>query len=340
MYTSQSCHDLDSLLVRRDLEGSELERVARHLAECAACRESVTLLDETAVPEVQPGTLIENFRVERTLGEGGTSAVYLATHVEVSRRVAIKVMHRGLLAAAGAKTRFERDAMVIAQLRGEHVCRLSSVGTLESGEPYMVLEYLEGEDLATRLDRTGSMELDGIADVVLQTCTGLAEAHARGIVHRDLKPANLFLSSRPDRSELIKLLDFGAAKLANAEALTRTGASIGSVPYMAPEQLRSSRDVDHRADVWSLGVTIYHLATGRLPFEARSAADTAIRIWTEEPMLLELPAEWRTVVTRCLAKQPTKRFVNVAELAMAIAPFATHGKQRAERVARILVAAR
>ncbi len=328
-----SCRDLDPLLVRyRELTGDELVSATGHLASCEACRDAVALLDDVfEIPSFAEGAMVENFRIERVIGEGGTSVVYCATHVEMRRRVAIKVMHRALLASTDAKQRFMRDAMLVAQLRGEHVCRLSSFGDLPTGEPYMILEYLDGEDLQSRLDRTGPLAVEEVIELASQICTGLAEAHGRGIVHRDIKPANLFAVPRPDGASLVKLLDFGAAKVAAPQILTRTGANIGSVPYMAPEQLRSSRDVDHRADLWGLGVVLYQLATGRLPFRATSAADAAIRIWTEAPVLADVPVQLVGAIERCLAKQPDDRFADVAKLAASIAP-----GERAARVARIL----
>ena len=275
-------------------------------------------------PSLAADTIVENYRVQDEIGHGGTGTVYSALHVATLQRVAIKVLHPEHRASAEAVARFRRDAKLVAQLRGEHICRITSFGSLPTGEPYMILELLDGDDLQTISDRSGRLDVVTVVDYVLQACIALAEAHGRGVVHRDIKPANLFRLQRRDGSELIKVLDFGIAKsmTGSDELLTRTGSRIGSLPYMSPEQLRSSKSVDTRTDIWSLGATMYQLASGHLPFRCDSSfSDTAIRIWSDEPASLrDVPRDFDEIVMRCLAKDAANRFANVAALATALAP--------------------
>ena len=344
-----TCRDFIPLLVRNALPLPEQVRLDAHLASCEACREAAELLRIDAPPEpalvdgVELGSTVENYRIDKLIGTGGMSLVYAATHAVTGHRVAIKLMRRELVASAELVERFTREASLVARLRGEQICRITTFGQLASGAPYMVLELLHGEDLHAVLER-GPLTVPTVVDHVLQACAGLAEAHAQGIVHRDLKPANLFVIARPDGSPLLKILDFGIAKLrftSPDHLLTRTGARLGSLPYMAPEQLRSSRTVDTRADIWSLGVTLQQLATGELPFSTRhSPADTAIRIWTDEPAPPHgVPPGLADVVHACLAKDPRDRPGDVARLAAALAPFGgPRAIESSARVARILEA--
>jgi len=199
------------------------------------------------------------YRVDRPLGAGGMGVVVAATHVELDRPVAIKVLLSGAAKDPDVVARFSREARAAAKIRSEHVARVLDVGLLPSGLPFMVMEYLEGEDLAWRLTQQACLPLPEIAQYVLEACEALAEAHAAGIIHRDLKPANLFLATRPDRSRIVKLLDFGISKspVGAAGAVTSTQAVMGSPVYMSPEQLVSAKNVDARSDVWSLGVVLY-----------------------------------------------------------------------------------
>jgi serine/threonine-protein kinase len=217
------------------------------------------------------------------------------------------------------------------------------VGTLATGMPYMVMEYLEGGDLAARLAQVHRLPLPEIARYVLEACEALAEAHAAGIVHRDLKPANLFLARRPDHTSSVKLLDFGISKapVGAAGGITSTQAIMGSPVYMSPEQLVSAKNVDARSDIWSLGVVLYEALAGAPPFTGESMPQIVTRILhTPAPRLLEtrpdLPPAVDAIVARCLEKDPVRRFVDVAELAAAMAPFAPDAARSVERVARVL----
>ena len=227
----------------------------------------------------QPGDVLAGkYRVERVLGSGGMGVVVAAMHLTLQERVALK-----FLLPEGAKkeetvTRFLREARAAAKIKSEHVARVSDVGTLESGAPYLVMEYLDGSDLSALLRRDGPLPPRDAVEYVLQACEALAEAHAVGIVHRDLKPANLFLARHAGGAPRIKVLDFGISKLTARDpsmppddpSMTRTRAWLGSPLYMSPEQMRSARDVDTRTDIWALGVILYELLSGKPPFDGET----------------------------------------------------------------------
>jgi serine/threonine-protein kinase len=275
-------------------------------------------------------------RIERVLGAGGMGVVAVATHVQLEQRVAVKVLHDHLAADRDLVARFLREARAAARLRSDHVCRVSDVGELQSGAPYMVMELLEGRDLATAI-ATESLPIDRAVDYVLQACVALAEAHAQGIVHRDLKPANLFVTTRIDGSPLIKVLDFGIAKApVAAGALTQTDAVIGTPGYMSPEQLRSARDVDVRADVWALGVILYQAVSGRLPFPGTTLTEVAVKIAMDPPEPLEVAPAFRDVVFRCLEKDPARRFSDVRALAEVLAPLGGASAAESSRLIAML----
>jgi serine/threonine protein kinase len=247
------------------------------------------------------------------------------------------VMLPAAMEIEGAVTRFEREARAAAGILSEHVVRIFHVGELPNGAPFMVMEYLEGKDLSDVVGPDKSLSVAEAADYVLQTCEAMAEAHKSGIVHRDLKPSNLFLAERKDGPKIVKVLDFGISKFSadspvvgkEGAALTATRTMMGSPLYMSPEQVRSAKNVDRRSDIWSLGVILYELLSGRLPFEGDNAgaicamivADAAVPLrWMKK----DLPESLEKVVMRCLAKEPADRFQDVAELAAALRPFASN----------------
>jgi len=281
----------------------------------------------------RPGTVLAGkYRVERVLGQGGMGVVVAATHLQLEELVAVKFMRPQHVTSQESVERFLREARAASKLKNEHVTRVYDVGVLESGEPYMVMELLEGSDLSELLRaRGGVMPVAEAAGFVIQTCEALASAHVAGIVHRDLKPQNLFVSRRPDGSALIKVLDFGISKMTTPGvgdgSLTATTAVFGSPHYMSPEQMRSSKDVDGRTDIWSLGVCLYELLTGRVPFEGDSVIEIGAKVLREPPpppsgLRADLPPGLEVVVLRCLEKRADARFGNVAELAAALQPFA------------------
>jgi len=269
--------------------------------------------------------LADKYRVDKILGIGGMGMVVAATHLELGNRVALKFMLPAALESAEASMRFLREARASSQLTSEHVCRVLDLGRLDNAAPYIVMEYLEGYDLHSLMKRRGVLKLSDAVDYILQACEGMAEAHMKGIVHRDLKPGNLFISKRADGTSLVKVLDFGISKAAGM-ASTKTGDVMGSPAYMSPEQMRSTKDVDQRADIWSLGVMLYQLVTGMPPFHADSLPAMCLRVLNEEPDALQslradLPDDFCRAVFRALAKERDDRYSDVGELAAAIAPF-------------------
>jgi len=303
--------------------------------------------EENLAPVRAGDVLARKYRVERVLGVGGMGVVVAATHLQLSQRVALKFLLPAALANPGVVARFAREARAAAQIRSEHVARVLDVAELESGLPYMVMEYLEGRDLAQELEARGPLPVEEAVGHVLQACEAIAEAHAVGIVHRDLKPANLFLTRRADGSPTIKVLDFGISKspIGPEGDLTRTQGVMGSPYYMSPEQMTSSRDVDARTDIWALGVILYELLTGRCPFQAETMPQLVAAILGSPPAPLavlrhDLPVGLSPVVLRCLEKARDARATNVAELCAELEPFAApECRVSVVRVSRVLGAA-
>jgi serine/threonine-protein kinase len=299
--------------------------------------------------DVKEGDVLAGkYRIERVLGAGGMGVVVAAMHLQLEERVAIKFLLPGALHNAEAVARFAREARAAVKIKSEHVARVSDVGTLETGAPYMVMEFLQGRDLAALVKEAGPLAPADAADFVLQACEALAEAHALGIVHRDLKPANLFLVARADGSPCIKVLDFGISKVTSTSSsgadlgMTKTHAIMGSPLYMSPEQMSSSRSVDARADIWAIGAILYELATGAVPFEADSMPQLCGMILQDLPTpprarRADLPEALERVILRCLEKDRANRFQNVAELAVALAPLTPrNGARSAQRIAKVL----
>jgi serine/threonine-protein kinase len=302
--------------------------------------------------QVKDGEIIAGkYRIERVLGEGGMGFVVQAMHVQLDERVAIKFLLPQALANEEAVARFAREARAAVKIKSEHVARVSDVGTLETGAPYMVMEFLQGQDLAALVRAQGALPTADAVDYLLQASEAIAEAHALGIVHRDLKPANLFLVHRADGSPCIKVLDFGISKMTSTGSsgsdlgMTRTHAIMGSPLYMSPEQFASTRDVDARADIWALGAILYELVTGRVPFEADTMPQLCGMILQEpvpapRSLRAELPDGLEIAILRCLEKDRSKRFQNLSEVAAALVPFAPRGSLRsAQRISRVLSAA-
>jgi serine/threonine protein kinase len=267
------------------------------------------------------------YRVERTLGVGGMGVVVAARHMELGTRVAIKFMRKERASDKVLVERFLREARAASRLRSGHTVRVFDVGRLENGSPYMVMELLSGETLATRLERQRLLPLGEAVDYVLQASEGIAEAHAQGLIHRDLKPQNLFLTKRIDGKPLVKVLDFGVAKLLSndedAMSLTTTSVMIGSPVYMSPEQMRAASNVDGRSDIWSLGVCLYELLTGQAPFRAATHPALCSKVLYEparppSELRPEIPHLLDRAVLRCLEKDPANRFRDVGDFARAL----------------------
>ena len=276
--------------------------------------------------------LAGKYRVEKVLGEGAMGVVVAAMHVHLGERVALKFLKPELAGNPEVVARFLREAQAAVRIKGEHIARVSDVGTLESGAPYMVMEYLTGSDLGAVIEKRGKLDVAQAVECVIQACDALAEAHSLGIIHRDLKPSNLFLTARPDGSPLVKVLDFGIAKLLNSDPskppLTANGAVIGSPVYMSPEQILGKKTVDARSDVWQLGVILYELLSGVCPFDGATLGDVMIAIGVHPAKPLrqvrpDAPEALEALIQRCLEKDALKRLPDVAALAEGLLPFAT-----------------
>lgn len=295
-------------------------------------------------PVVVGEVLAGKYRVDNVLGVGGMGVVVAATHLHLDQKVAIKFMLAPGLQNPALVERFSREARAAVRLKSDHVARVLDVGVLESGSPYMVMEFLEGSDLGDMITRYGAMPVETAVDCVLQACDAVAEAHSLGIVHRDLKPRNLFWTRRNDGRALVKVLDFGISKHKSGTSdlsLTRTTEIIGSPNYMSPEQFRASRAADERSDIWSLGVILYELLTGRVPFEADTITQLTAMVLSEPPPLItslrpDVPEDLARAIACCLEKDPAKRFPSVARLAEALQSFApADTRELAVRIARI-----
>jgi serine/threonine-protein kinase len=282
------------------------------------------------------------YRVEEILAAGGMGVVVAAVHEALGQRVAIKFL-RATEEDEQAGPRFVREAQVAARIQSEHVARVFDCGTTESGVAYMVMELLEGTDLAAELRGRGRLPVEEAVDILLQAIDGIASAHALGIVHRDIKPANLFLTKRAGALRCVKVLDFGISKVdAVDDALTGTSTMLGSPRYMSPEQAKSSRTVDARTDIWSLGVVLYEALDGESPFAGVTMGETLSRILSFDPPPLrdrhaDVPEGLSRVIARCFERDREQRFSNVAELSQALSPFGS-GRMAAsvERVATLL----
>jgi len=305
---------------------------------------SARALEPVAVGDVIAG----KYRVERVLGKGGMGMVVAATHLDLHKLRAIKLMLPEASRVSLAAERFLREARAASALTSEHVAHVFDIGRLDDGTPFMVMEHLSGRDLRDELSQRGALLVEETALYALQICDALAEAHALGIVHRDLKPSNLFLTTGRDGSPHIKLLDFGISKMLDTSVAdptrirTTNGALLGSPRYMSPEQIRADRDLDARSDIWSMGVILYELVTGRPPFHSDDALLVFAMIFETEPVppsrrAPRLPSGLDAVILRCLEKPPARRYPDVAALARDLLPFAGPDATRlVERIERVI----
>jgi eukaryotic-like serine/threonine-protein kinase len=299
-------------------------------------------------PPVDVGEVIaDRYRIDRVLGRGAMGLVVAATHVELRKPRAIKFMLPEAMHDRDSVERFLREARAAAELKSQHAVKIHDVARLPTGVPYIVMEYLEGIDFRSLMKERRVLPVPEAVSYVIQACEAIAEAHAAGIVHRDLKPANLFLAKGVGGAPCVKVLDFGIAKVNDTEAppdevhLTRTHVILGSPLYMSPEQIVSTKNVDGRTDLWSLGVLLYSLVTGELPFRGDSAQVVFASIQRDAPpppslWSRELPAEVERIILRCLEKDPARRYSTAAELAAALAPFAVERTNLAASASRDL----
>jgi serine/threonine protein kinase len=302
-------------------------------------------MDQSQSPVKEGDVLAGKYKIERVLGVGGMGVVVAAHHIALDQHVAIKFLLPEALAVPDVVARFGREARAAAKIQSEHVARVIDVGTLDSGSPYMVMEYLDGQDLHALLDDSGPLSIEKTVTHVLQACEAIAAAHALGIVHRDLKPANLFLAKRQDRQHIIKVLDFGISKTREKEGdaqITKTSAMMGSPMYMSPEQMKATKSVDVRTDIWALGVILYELVTNDRPFPGETVAEVIANVLSEPPRPIQeirpdVPAEYARIVHKCLEKRPENRYPTVAAFAEALATFAPVTQRMSiERIHRVL----
>ncbi len=273
-----------------------------------------------------PGTVLDgNFRLMRLLGQGGMAAVYEAHHTGAGKRVAVKIMHRGLMAYPELRARFQREAKITSELAHPNVVKVFGFGSAPSGEPYLVMEFLEGEDLQTRLERVGALPLEMVVQIINQVAAGLAEAHAAGVVHRDLKPDNVFLVTTPDGGVFAKVVDFGISKVLSTSGtkLTVARAVFGTPEFMAPEQAEGRQDaIDHRSDQWPLACLAWFAATACLPFSGPDATATLNQVVSAVPTppradAPQLPPEVEKVLRKAMSRHRADRFPTIKAFARA-----------------------
>lgn len=300
---------------------------------CAACGDDHpagnTLCPRTGDIMAQGpcGKRIDRYEVERWIGGGGMGAVYLARHSMLQHRVALKLLHPSIAQRADILERFLREARATASLGNRHIVRVHDCAVTPEGTAFIAMEKLEGESLQGLLDREKKVEPGRAVEVALQILEGLGEAHAAGIVHRDMKPGNVFLTPPESAaaSEFVTILDFGISKMraANVASLTQTGTVMGTPHYMAPEQIWNAKDIDQRADLYAVGVMLYEMLAGRLPYEANNTAELLVKACTTEPIPLRdlsttLPPPLVKVVDTAMARDPANRYQSAAEFASAL----------------------
>ena len=274
--------------------------------------------------------LQERYRIVRKIGDGGMGSVYEGEHIVIKRRVAIKVLHPQFAQNKEITARFHREAEAATAIGHPHIVEVTDMGSFPDGSAYMVLEFLEGRDWAKDIQTEGPQPLGKVAKILSQVCDALDAAHAKGIVHRDLKPENIFLIDRHGDPDYVKVVDFGISKIIDTQeadrSLTQTGTALGTPYYMAPEQCQGKKDVDHRADIYSLGVILFQSLTAQYPFDDESYPMLVLKICTEPaPQLAafrsDLPPQVQEILHRMLAKDRHHRFNACSELKEALAPF-------------------
>ncbi len=290
---------------------------------------------------LSPGDIIDGkYRIVRLLGEGGMGVVFEGENTRIHRRVAIKVLHAAVAATTDAVQRFEREAQAAGRIGSEHIVGVLDLGELPTGERYMVMEYLEGESLTDRVRRAGTLDPTEIVPLARQLLDGLAAAHGAGIIHRDLKPDNIYLlTEHAGRKDFVKILDFGISKF-NALSgdggfsMTRTGSVMGTPYYMSPEQAKGDKAMDHRSDLYSVGVILYECASGTVPFNAETFNELLFKIVLETatPLAERVPGldpDFSALVARSMSRDVNERFADARAFSEALAKWAETGRASA-----------
>ncbi|MBI2810604.1 MAG: serine/threonine protein kinase, partial [Candidatus Melainabacteria bacterium] len=266
------------------------------------------------------GSLIaERLEILSVIGAGGMSTVYRAKHLLLDRIVAVKIMQVGKV-DDNAVRRFQQEAKAATALNHPNIATVREFGTAESGDPYLVMDYIEGISLSDVIKQNGSLSAERTKEIITQVCSGLQHAHSIGVVHRDLKPANVMLSKDSSGNEIAKIVDFGIAKILQSDGqseLTKAGEIFGTPLYMSPEQ-GLGKTVDARSDIYSTGCMMYECLSGKPPFSAESALETLLQHSTEAPQPLKNGGDLAQVVYRCLEKKPEDRYESAEELSRAI----------------------
>ena len=282
-----------------------------------------------------PGEVVGGrYRIERIVAEGGMGIIVAAYHLELEEQVAIKFLKEEFASKPEIVGRFAREAKAAARIKCEYTPTVFDVGVSQERGPYIVMEYLEGEDLELVLETSGRLPFARATELIMQAGEAIAVAHANGVIHRDIKPANLFLVKGDQAMPVVKVLDFGVSKTAlsgnvfgGAISLVKTQSLVGSPIYMSPEQIRGKEEVTYTADVWSLGAVLYELVTGVTAFNGSSITELCASVLESEPRPVtdhvpDIPAGLAETIMRCLEKKPRRRFQSAAELIVALAPYA------------------
>lgn len=280
------------------------------------------LVDDDGGDSTLVGKTIDGkYLIQSPLGEGGMAVVYRANHIQMERTVVIKVMQGWLLSNRNSVERFERECKLTAKLNHPNIVSVYDVGTINGKEPYLVMEFIDGESLADKIDKNGALPYTTTANIIIQICRGLQEAHSNGIIHRDLKPDNVLLQHKSDRPDWVKIVDFGISNLVQgSKRLTKTGRMVGTPEYIAPEQLKD-RPIDIRTDLYGIGVMMFEMLTGHVPFDGESAEAILMKHLLEDaPPMSEVkpdlpqPNLFQPIVDKLMRKDPDERYQTATEL--------------------------
>src|SRR5215213_5631798 len=275
--------------------------------------------------DLEGSIIADRYLILKRLGEGGMGRVYLAEHVKMGRKSALKVLHPGMVKDVGAITRFNREAANASRVSHPNVAVVYDFGETADGLIYLAMEYVDGVSLAKVVEELGALPPKRAGEIIRQTSEALSVAHDSGLVHRDLKPDNILLAKTRDGTDLVKVVDFGIAKAADSEEkVTKTGHIIGTPDYMSPEQIAGDK-LDARSDIYSLGLVAFDILAGRLPFSGESAQESMIMRLTDKPETLksaradvDWPTEVQVIIGKALERDRAKRFQSASEFGRAL----------------------